>query len=400
MEKLIERKEYLDFLIRNSNKPIIKVVSGVRRCGKSTLFDLYRLHLIANGISAEQIISINFEELEFEELTDYKKLYAYIVERLIPNQMNYVFLDEIQHVTAFEKAVDSLYVKKNVDLYLTGSNAYFMSSELATLLAGRYIELQMLPLSFKEYCSANTDASSLSEKYQRYLIQSSFPYACIYLQNQTDINTYLQGLYNTILIKDIATRYKIGDINMLESVIKFIFSNIGNRLSPKSIADTMTSQGRKIDNKTVENYLRSLTESLMIYQSKRYNIKGKQFLKLQEKYYIVDIGLRFMLIGGKNLDVGHILENIVYLELLRRGYDIYVGQLDDKEVDFVAMSQNNIVYFQIAASVRDETTLKRELAPLLAIKDSYPKYILTLDEDPDADYNGIKRINVLQWLLT
>lgn len=401
---MIQRKQYLDFLIRSKDKQIIKVISGVRRCGKSTLFELYKSFLLEEGIDNTQIISINFEDIDYEYLTNYKDLYEYIKTRLIPDKMNYVFLDEIQHVQQFEKAVDSLFIKKNVDLYITGSNAYFMSSELATLLSGRYIELKMLPLSFKEYCegykaSFSNDWKSKIELYNSYLTSSSFPYVLQIMDNKKDVNDYLQGIYSTILLKDVVARYKIADVKMLESVIRFIFDSIGSLLSINKIANTMTSNGRKVDNKTIEKYINALVDSLMIYPVTRYNIKGKQHLQVLEKYYVVDIGLRYMLLGNRNYDVGHMLENIVYLELIRRGYQVYVGQVGEYEVDFVAQSYEETIYYQVAATVRDKETLARELNSLQRINDNYPKIILTLDEDPKADYDGIKRINVLEWLL-
>lgn len=396
---MIPRNDYINFLINSKDKQIIKVISGIRRCGKSTLFELYKEYLLKNDVDNSQIISINFEDIDYEDLQDYKILYKYIKDKLLDNKMNYIFLDEIQHVDSFEKAVDSLFIKKNVDLYTTGSNAYFMSGELATLLSGRYIELKMLPLSFSEYCIGNTENISVSEKYRKYIENSSFPYILNYNNNNKEIRDYLNSLYSTVLLKDIVARYRISDVMMLESVIKFVFDNIGNQLSLSKIANTMTSDGRKIDVKTVEKYMKALMDSLMVYQAKRYNIKGKQYLKTLEKYYVVDIGLRYMLLGKRNTDVGHILENVVYLELIRRGYDVYVGQIGDLEVDFVAMNEDGITYFQVSASVRDENTLARELGSLLKINDHYPKYILTLDDDPVADYDGIKRINALDWLL-
>ena len=396
---MIPRNDYLNFLIQSKDKQIIKVISGIRRCGKSTLFEIYKEYLLNNGIKQNQIISINFEDMDYEELQDYHKLYKYIKEKLLPDKMNYIFLDEIQHVQNFEKAADSLFIKKNVDLYITGSNAYFMSGELATFLSGRYIELRMLPLSFSEYCIGNTGNIPVSEKYKLYIENSSFPYVLNYNSNEKEIHDYLSGIYNTVLLKDIVARYSISDVMMLESVTRFIFDNIGSQLSTTKIAKTMTSAGRKIDPKTVEKYLKALLDSMMIYQAKRYNIKGKQYLKTLEKYYVVDIGLRYMLLGKRSTDVGHILENVVYLELIRRGYDVYVGQSGDAEVDFVAMNSEGIIYFQVSASVRDEKTLERELASLKKINDNYPKYILTLDNDPVADYDGIKRINALDWLL-
>lgn len=396
---IIRRMEYLNKLIAFKDKQLIKIVTGIRRCGKSTLLQLYQEWLRQNSVEDEQIISINFEDIDYEELTDYKKLYAYLKERLVKDKMTYIFLDEVQNIDDFPKVVDSLYIKKNVDIYITGSNAYMLSSEIATLISGRYVQIEMLPLSFKEYMASTGSMSDRGIKYTEYLENSSFPYT-LELKGQPDeIRDYLEGLYNTIVVKDIVNRRKITDTMMLKSVLRFVFDNIGSTLSSKKIADTMTSDGRKIDTKTVEKYLEALSESYIIYQAKRYNIKGKQYLKTLEKYYVVDIGLRYMLLGSRQADVGHILENVVYLELLRRGYDVYVGKVDEFEVDFVAQNNRGTAYFQVALTVRDEKTLERELRPLLSIRDHYPKVILTLDEDPEVQYDGIRRINARDWLL-
>ena len=396
---MVERKEYLDQLIQWKDEQVIKVVTGIRRCGKSTLLTQYQDWLKGSGISEEQIVSINFEELEYEELLDYKKLYAYLKAHLVSGAKTYIFLDEIQKVTAFEKVVDSLYVKPDVDIYITGSNAYMLSGDLATLLTGRYVEIKMLPLSFKEFATATNGEGNLSRTYLQYIESSSFPYALVLKDHPKELRDYLEGIYSTVVVKDLVARKKIPDVMMLESVARFVFDGIGSPMSTKKIADTMTSSGRKIDVRTVEKYVEALMESFIVYQAKRYNIKGKQYLKTLEKYYVVDIGLRYMLLGSRSTDVGHILENVVYLELLRRGYDVYVGKVDNLEVDFVAMDQKRITYYQVAASVRDENTLKRELASLQKINDHYQKVILTLDEDPEADYDGIRRVNALEWLM-
>lgn len=403
--KRINRKEYLDFLINSKDKQIIKVVSGLRRCGKSTLFEIYKEYLLSNGISNEQVIWINFEDIDFESLCNYRNLYDYVKERLNPNKMNYVFLDEIQHVEHFEKAVDSLFIKKNVDVYITGSNAYFMSGELATLLSGRYIELKMLPLSFREYCEGLAllypdENLTKREKYASYLADSSMPYALSLHNSPKEISDYLSGIFNTILMKDVITRYKISDPAMLESIAKFVFSNIGNILSSRNIANTMTSYGRKIDSKTVEKYISALTESLIIHKAQRYNIKGKQLLATLEKFYVTDIGLRNILLGSASQEQGHILENIVYLELLRRGYSVFVGIVADGEVDFVATNSNTVEYYQVSATVLDRETLKRELSSLEKVADHFPKFLLTLDEiGANTTHNGIQQLNVLDWLL-
>ena len=399
MPNRIERKEYLEKLIAFRDKQVIKIITGVRRCGKSTLMELFQDYLKSQGVLEEQIVAVNLEDYDFYELRNPKKLHTYIKERLVQGKMTYIFLDEIQHCEEFPEVVDSLHIKKDVDIYLTCSNAKMLSSEIATLISGRYVEISMLPLSFKEYVLSTGSTSELARKYTAYVETSSFPYALQLAGQPKELRDYLDGIYNTIVVKDIAQRNKIPDPMMLESVLRFIFDNIGNQLSTKKIADTMTSNGRKIDVKTVEKYLKALMESYIVYQAKRYNVKGKQHLKTLEKYYAVDIGLRYLLLGTSSSDVGHILENIVFLELLRRGSEVFIGKIDDLEVDFVAMDGKQTTYYQVAASVRDEKTLARELASLEKISDHYPKIVLTLDEDPQADYNGIRRINALDWLM-
>ena len=398
----IERNDYLNWLVRHKNKQIIKVVSGVRRCGKSTLFDIFKDYLLENGVDKEQIIMLNFEDVANEHLHDYHALYDYVTNLLLPDKMNYIFLDEIQHVDSFEKTVDSLFLKENCDVYITGSNAYFMSGELATLLTGRYAELKMLPLSFKEFCSGLDEGKqnlSKTEKFNLYLEYGSFPYVLRYNFDVKEARGYLRDIYNSILLNDVVARLKISDVNNLENVTKFLFHNIGNRVSPTKIANSLKSAGKGVDAKTVDRYLRGLTDSLMLYQAVRYNIKGKQFLSTQSKYYAVDIGLRNMLIKSKNSDIGHILENIVYLELLRRGYRVYVGHLEGGEVDFVAVDDMGTTYYQVSATTLDENTLNRELAPFKKIADNHPKYLLTLDEIfGTANYDGIIKLNVLDWL--
>jgi len=407
----IDRKEYLDILVKSKDRQIIKVVSGVRRCGKSTLFEIYKDFLLENGVAKNQIISINFEDMDYEELTDYKKLYEYIKSKMIENKRNYIFLDEIQHVDKFEKVVDSLFIKENTDLYITVSNAYFMSSELATLLSGRYIELKMLPLSFKEYYQAKLEYEKLEQKknkisktliqyYNEYIVNSSFPYTLQLDSDLKNIHEYLSGIYNFVLLKDIVARLKISDVMRLESVVKYIFDNIGNLTSLSKIGNTLTSMGRKTDAKTIEKYIRGLTDSLLVHEVSRYNIKGKEFLSTLSKYYVADLGLRQMILGNRNIDMGHILENIIYLELIRRKGNVYVGQFDKNEIDFVVINSNEIEYYQVALTVLDENTLKRELDAFKNIKDNYPKYLITLDDVmANTDYDGIKVINALEWLL-
>ena len=396
---MIKRTEYLERLISWRDKQIIKVITGIRRCGKSTLMEQFQDYLVEDGIERDQIIAVNLEDYAFDELLDPKKLHAYVLDRIPEGKKAYVFLDEVQNVPDFQRVVDSLFIRKNVDLYITGSNAYMLSGELATLLTGRYVTIEMLPLSFAEYVSWTGDRTDLSRKYAQYLERSSFPYATELSGDLKAIDEYLRGIYSTVVLKDVIGRLKSADPMMLESLLRFVFSSIGSRLSTKKIADTLTSMGRKIDVRTVERYLSAFVDSFILYQAKRYDVKGKQHLKTLEKYYVADIGLRYMLLGRKQLDAGHILENVVYLELIRRGYDVYVGKVDDTEVDFVAENSDGTVYFQVALTVRDESTLERELRPLKKINDNYPKYLLTLDDDPDADFNGIRKKNALDWLL-
>ena len=401
--KRIRRKDYLDWLIKWKEHQIIKVVTGVRRCGKSTLFDIYQEYLLEHEVLNEQIIAINFENLDFEDLCDYKSLYKYIKSHLLPDKMNYIFLDEIQHVEDYQKVVDSLFLRENCDVYITGSNAYFMSGELATLLTGRYVELSMMPLSFKEFCEGlNNSNLSLIDKFNHYLEIGSFPYVLKYGYQESEAKEYINGIYNTILLNDIVKRLNIADVNMLESITKFMMHNIGNRTSPNKISNTMTSNHKKINPRTVDRYIRGLTDSLLFYEARRYNIKGKQFLTTMNKYYVCDIAMRNMLVRSQDSDIGHILENIVFLELKRRYKEVYVGQIGQNgEVDFVAIENGNPIYFQVSQTTLDEDVLKRELAPLKQIHDNYPKYLLTLDEVfDDMNYDGIKKKNVLKWLIS
>lgn len=393
---MLEREMYLNQLKTWREKDLIKVVTGIRRSGKSTLFNLFINYLKSEGIENNQILMINLENPEYN-FKDYMELYNYVKERLIPDKMNYVFLDEVQNIDKFQKAVDGLYIKDNVDLYITGSNANLLSGELATLLSGRYIEIKILPLSFKEYAS-NFDTDNYQKLYLDYTNNSSFPYA-LKLKNTDEVDQYLSSIYDTILLKDVVSRKKIADVSILQSITRFLFSSVGNLISTKKIADTLTSDGRKVSVHTVESYLESLIESFIFNRVSRYDIKGKQYLKTGEKYYATDVTMRYAVLGRKNVDAGHILENIVYLELKRRGYKVYIGKSGEKEIDFVAENKEGLTYFQVALTVREESTLQRELSALQSINDHYPKYILTLDLDPNSDYDGIKKINVLDWLL-
>jgi len=400
--RMIQRKGYLQKLIATREKQIIKVVTGVRRCGKSTLFSLYIDYLKGTGVEDGQIVYINLEDIAFESLCEHRALYAYISEHLCPDKFTYVFIDEVQGCTGFEKAVDSLFIKKNVDVYITGSNAYLLSGELATLLSGRYITIDMLPLSFSEYCDFTKESrKNVKEKFNDYLRFGSFPYVAMLGGDETVIAPYIDGIYNTILIKDVAKREGITDISLLESITKFMASSIGSPISANRICDTINASGRKIGINTVDNYLRALADSYIFYKADRYDIRGRQHLKTLGKYYMVDTGIRNMLLSGTSADLGHLLENIVYLELLRRDYKVNIGKLAEKEIDFVARDISGLTYYQVAASVLDETTLRRELAPLQQIPDNHPKILLSLDDiGAGANFDGIRQLNLIDWLMT
>lgn len=392
---MVKREGYLDKIKKLKDKQVIKVVTGVRRCGKSTLLQQFRDYLRECGVDNSHIIAINFEDLAFEHLHDYKALYSYVTERLVPGQMTYVFLDEIQTVSDFQKAVDSLFIQENVDVYITGSNAHMLSGELATLLSGRYIEIRMLPLSFAEYYELV--GGDRRTAWNSYFAHGGFPYTA-QLDDDAVRRDYLSGIYNTVLLKDIVSRKRIQDVPLLESVIKFLFDNIGNTVSSKKISDSLTSYGRKTTSVTVENYIEALMDSFILYKAGRYDIKGKQYLKSLEKYYLVDVGLRRLLLGDKYSDIGHILENIVYLELIRRGYRVSIGKIGNLEIDFVAENGDNRIYYQVAASVLDPSTFAREITPLKKVNDHYPKFIITMDE-LSINEDGIRQINVIDFLL-
>lgn len=396
---MIERTEYLEELKRWKGKDLIKVVTGIRRCGKSTLFELFINYLKENNINEDQIMHINLEDANYD-FKGYKELYDYINNRLDTKKQYYIFLDEVQNIPEFQKAVNSLYIKKNVDLYITGSNAYLLSGELATLLSGRYIEIKMLPLSFKEYVTAFDD-KNYGQLFLNYMKNGGMPGNISILKtNPNDIDKYLDGIFSTIVYKDIMARNNINDKMLLESVLKFIFDSIGSPISTKKISDTLTSKGMSTSNHTVENYITAFLESFLIYKAERFDVKGKNLLARDYKYYAVDSGLRSYLLGKKaDSDMGHILENIVYLELLRRGYKVHVGKVDDLEVDFVAENRDGLKYYQVALTVRDDKILARELKSLQKTGDHYPKILLTLDMDLEADYDGITKMNVVDWLL-
>lgn len=395
-----KRDLYLNKLTKFKDKQFIKVITGIRRCGKSTLLKLFRRYLLENDVSEKQIIYINFESMQFDDIKDYKLLYEYIKEHLVAKSRTYLLLDEIQEVIHWEKAVNSFLVDFNVDIYITGSNAWLLSSELSTLLSGRYVEIKMLPLSFKEYMNFIKEPSNDREKnFQSYLRYGGLP-PIIELNNNFDmIQPFLSGIYNTVLMKDIVQRNTVRDPALLDNLVRFLADNIGNSISTKKISDYLTSAGRKTTPATIDNYLQMLEKAFIFYKANRYDIKGKLYLKTQEKYYIVDTGIRNNLLGLRNMDYGHILENIIYMELLRRGFDVYIGKIGSMEVDFIAVKANKKIYYQVSASILDEKTKDRELRSLVSIPDQYDKVLLTMDRPYVEDFEGIKWVNIIDFLL-
>ena len=404
---MVERKEYLEKLKLWKDEQVIKVVTGIRRCGKSTLLMQYQDYLKQSGVEADRIIAINFEELEYEELCDYKKLYEYIKARLSSDKTTYIFLDEIQKVPYFEKVVDSLYVKKGTDIYITGSNAYMLSGDLATLLSGRYVEISMLPLSFAEYLQVNSkEKDSAFADYMRY---GGMPFIATAEKTEEKITTYLEGIYNTVIVKDIEDRQKrkewdnsdtgrITDISLLKTVAKYLSSVIGSLVTVRSITNYLVSSGRKISPNTVSDYVNALTESFIFYPAERFDIVGKQLLKTNTKYYMVDLGIRNLILPKKSYDLGFSVENVVYFELLRRGYKVSVGKCGNTEIDFVAERNGELEYIQVTADMTAKETFDREIAPLIAVKDNYRKTVLTLDKFTVGNYDGIEVKNVVEWL--
>lgn len=394
---MIERVEYLKKLNDFKEKELIKVITGLRRSGKSILMDQFIGFISKNGVKKNQIIKINFEEKENEELLDKDKLYDYIVEKLKKNNdgYTYLFLDEIQKVKEFQIIIDSLYVKKNVDIYITGSNADLLSSELATLLTGRYVEIKMLPLSYKEYIDNKKDDSDL---FNEYIKNGGLPYL-LNLEKDEMKYVYITGLYNTILNNDILKRHNDIDLTIFENILNYIIDNISNIISPNVIANTLTSYGKKVSYNTVEKYIRYMKECYLIYECNRYNILGKQNLKTLSKYYLVDLGFRKISSIKNSTNIGHNIENIVYLELLRRGNIVNIGKVNNLEVDFVVMKDSELEYYQVTTSLYDDKVKEREVNSLKKIKDSHKKTILTLDDYGTGNIDGINVVNLRSWLL-
>jgi predicted AAA+ superfamily ATPase len=393
------RPHHLENLIRFREVDVIKVVTGVRRSGKSTLLALYIEHLKSTGVDESQIVHINLEDIGLEHLRAYRALHDFLVAKLQMDRMTYIFIDEVGCCEDFEKAIDSIYIKKNTDVYITGSNADLLSGELATLLSGRYVEIKMLPFSFAEFYAAS-EISDKTQAFETYRNVGSFPVVVTQLKSDSELaDRYLEGIYNTILIKDVVTRKGISDVALLKNIVKFLCSSVGSPVSIANITDYINNSGRKITQKTVDKYVKALADSFLFYPIERYNIRGKNLLKTLGKFYIVDPGLRNHLLSAANVDVGHLVENIVYLELLRRGYRVNIGKIDEKEIDFVATKQNTKEYYQVALSALDERVHERELDPLRRVSDNYPKYLLTLDFIT-GDSEGIQQVNLIDWLLS
>ncbi len=399
---MITRETYLNKLRKLKDKNLIKVITGIRRCGKSTLLEAFKNELLSSAVSSENIIFLNFEERENLHLTNWETLYDEIIEHVNTDKKYYVFLDEVQLINDFEKLINSLFRKKNIDLYVTGSNAYLLSSELATLLTGRYIAINLQPYSFKEYTLANKEEKNTDHLFRQYINESCFPEAVTLAQSDKNlVNDYLQSIYDTVIIKDIAQRFKLRNTNNLHRVISFLFDSIGSYISPTNIATELNKNSSKnISHNTVIKYLDFLTQSYIVYAADRFDVKGKELLSTNQKYYVVDLGLKNITATNKyDTDLGHKLENVVYFELLRRGGKIYVGKHNDKEIDFIVQKPNNErEYYQVAFTVNDEKTFKREISSFTNIKDNYPKYLLTLDYD-NTNIDGIQKLNVVDWLL-
>jgi len=395
---MIVREKYLNLLVDFKDKAVIKVITGIRRSGKSTLLLQFIDFLNQSGIDESKIIYINLESFQYDSIRDYPQLYELIAQKLIKNNHSYIFIDEIQNVEQFEKAVNSLTIDFDVDIYITGSNAYMLSSEISTLLSGRYVEINMLPLSFKEYASQwpQQDYETTFNMYMKY---GGFPFLA-HETNENIINNYLDGIYNTVVLKDVVKRNNVKDINLLENILKMVLSSVGSLVSPHSISKMLKNEGKRITNETVEKYIEMFCNAFILNKAVRYDIKGKAYLKTLNKYYVSDLGLRNNVLGYRQIEVTHALENIIYFELLRRGYKVDIGKVNQNEIDFLARKNDKIEYYQVSYSVnQSKETLDRELNPFQQITDHYQKYLITMDKDFITDFNGITKINALDWLL-
>lgn len=401
---MIYRSDYMSQLQAFKDNKIIKVVTGLRRSGKSTLLQMYRDELIANGVSPSQIQFINFELMKYDSVRSYGQLYKLITENIVPDKKNYLFFDEIQQVNGWEKAINSLTLEYDTDIYVTGSNAYLLSSELATLISGRYVEIKMLPLSFKEYYEYYKDSEKSSEElFNAYLKYGGLPQLLSLPSDERVISSFLESIYDTIILKDVVGRNKLKDIDLLKRVFAFVCGNVGSITSTNSIAKYVAMEAKldaSLRPATIGNILEMLENAFIIYKANRYDVKGKEVLKSLEKYYVADMGLKNTIVGYNLENFGHSIENIVYLELLRRGYKVYVGKFDNKEIDFVAIKKEETRYFQVTESLADGKTQEREVAPFYAANDFYEKTIITTDKTYATNINGIKIVNLTDFLLS
>ena len=398
---MVNRELYMNKLLAYKDTEFIKVITGIRRCGKSSLLKLFMEKILEDKKNAN-VIYMNFESFEFDDIKDYKDMYKNISEKINKKGKNYILLDEVQRVEMWEKAVNALMVDFDSDIYITGSNAYLLSSELSTYLSGRYIEIKVLPLSFKEYVNFTSleDKKTLEDKFIEYVKFGGMP-GIITIKNEENLyENAIKGIYNTVFMKDVIEKNKVVDANLLEKILKFLMSNVGSLISAKKIADFLTSQGNKITHNTVLNYMKMLENAYIIYKVPRYDIKGKEILKTLEKYYIVDTGVRNIMLGFRNSDFGHVIENIVYFELIRRGYDVAIGKNDTSEIDFVVTNSNDKKYYQVTYTMLDEDVKKREIMPLKNIKDNYEKIVLTMDRlYSNTTEDGIKIKYLIDFLL-
>ena len=409
MTKLIDRPQYLNQLIQNKDVDLVKIVTGIRRCGKSSLLDLYHQYLLKHGVPDSHIIHMNLESLRYRDLTDYLSFYDYVSEQIASEGKTYLIFDELQTVEHWEKAIESFRLDFDVDIYITGSNAYLLSTEFSTLLSGRYVEIRMLPLSFKEFLDFYEFAAdvTMEEKFQKYLQFGGMPILREYKFNEARSNQALEGIYSTVVLRDILQRNSGADQAMLQKIMLFLCSNIGSITSPNSIGTVLSNEGdihtgkqKSIAGKTVDKYISMLHNAFVFFSVGRYDVKGKQLLKTLGKNYIIDMGFRNMLLGYRDADRGHIIENIVFLELLRRDYRVYIGKVGETEVDFVAEKPNDKIYIQVTESVQSPETRERELRPLRLIPDNYEKIVLSMDRSFIKSYDGIKSENLIDWLLS
>lgn len=397
--RLIDRPFYVDRLWKWRDHQPVKVITGVRRSGKSVLLQLFQRRLLASGVNADQIITYNFESPELPDFGNWREVWQHIAPRLSGERMTYVFLDEVQRVPEFERLIDGLHVLDHVDIYVTGSNAHMLSGELATLISGRYVNITVQPLSFGEFCQAGDYHGDYARHYMEYLQRSSFPYTLSLDGDMSMIGDYLDGIYSTVLLKDVLARRPHGDASLVDRVARFLFDNIGSVTSVRNIANVLSANGMKTNGNTINGYVDALCDAFLFMRARRYDIRGRELLASGCKYYAADMGMRYRVTGNRAGDTGHMLENVVYLELLRRSANVMVGQHDGREVDFVTRNGDDVRYYQVAESVRDDATREREYAPLRAIRDNYPKTLITLDEDLPMNTDGIHQVNAYDFLL-